>query len=115
MKTDMKQLLEAYEILGAEDTRKAYDESLNCDINDLVKSASEGNVDNRTINENVPMFARSDSEDGGRKNDPLSYKVDPTQLQWAMRVIWGTFLLVFVPKLVYICYHYYFDTTGRYS
>ena len=97
MKTDMEQLLEAYEILSAEDT-----------------SASEGSVDNRTTNENVPMFARSDSEGEGRKNDPFSYKVTSTQLQFAMKVIWVTFLIVFVPKLVYFCYHYYFDTTGRY-
>ena len=112
MKKETEQLLEAYEILSAEDTRRTYDQSLNCNIDELVKSASEGNVDNSNINDN--MFDKFSSESGGRKNDGFSWKMTPEYLQFALKVIWVTFLVVTVPKVAYVGYHYLSDTTGRY-
>jgi len=100
---DLTKLLEAYETLSDKDSRLEYDScisSLNGDnIDELVKNASEGgNLINADYQK--PVLG------GTRKNNKENAKLNSDQLYWAANIFYAAFIIVFVPKFIYLAYYF---------
>ena len=94
MSDEMKQCLEAYETLIDDDCRRLYDQQYSSeDVSEIVKSMSENKGDPNS----VPMMSQSNNKKNNQE-DALSDK----QFFWAVKMIGSLFLIITVPKVLYI-------------
>ena len=100
MKENIESVLEAYETLSARDSRVKYDQTLSSssdEVEEIIRMTKHQPI----VEQRAPFVNQ-----GVRKKDGLNETLDEKMFTWSFRVIMSLFLIVTVPKLAYIAYHY---------
>ena len=104
MNENITKVLDAYETLSDKDTRLKYDQSLgssSAEIEEIVRSMTE----QKSI-EQRGMFVNQ----GVKKNvHNVNDRMDADMIHWAYRALLSMFLIITVPKVLYIAYSYIVD------
>ena len=102
VKEDITKVLDAYETLSDKDTRLKYDESLgssSAEIEEIVKS----------LTQQEPVEQRGMFVNQGVKKLLHNDRMDADMIYWAYRALLSMFLIITVPKVLYIVYSYLVD------
>ena len=101
MKEDIESVLEAYETLSDRDSRVKYDKSLSSSGSDEVEEIL------RSMNQHQPIVEqRGKFVNQGVRKKSFNEELDEKMFTWSFRVIISLFLIVTVPKVVYLAYQY---------
>ena len=103
MQENLESVLVAYETLSDLDSRVKYDKSLASgndadEVEEIVRNMTQ----HQPILEQRGKFVNQ----GVRKKDGLNETLDEKMILWAFRVTMSVFLIVTVPKVLYILYQY---------